>query len=193
MHGDHRDGVHQGGVGWGCHRWVGIVRWLCWICIISILPLKCLHFFCCILPLGSYIPGETKINISHLLLLDLASISYRYVQRVTSFRSHFRGSFPSFHRMKPTRSIATPPGWDASPSLPSSCTAFSQAFTVNSFRWRIRDERPYFFAQTTWPKTDWPQRNIEAWELVHHRLLLPSILSPVPIYTPGWRERHCES
>ena len=26
--------------------------------------------------------------------------------------------------------------------LPSSCSAFSQAFTVNSFRWRIRDERP---------------------------------------------------
>jgi len=27
-------------------------------------------------------------------------------------------------------------------SLPSSCTAFSQAFTVNWFRWRIPDERP---------------------------------------------------
>ena len=26
--------------------------------------------------------------------------------------------------------------------LPSSCTAFSQAFTVNWFRWRIWDERP---------------------------------------------------
>ena len=25
--------------------------------------------------------------------------------------------------------------------LPSSCTAFSQAFTVNWFRWRISDER----------------------------------------------------
>ena len=27
-------------------------------------------------------------------------------------------------------------------TLPSSCTAFSQAFTVNWFRWRISDERP---------------------------------------------------
>ena len=29
-----------------------------------------------------------------------------------------------------------------SQSLPSSCTAFSQAFTVNPFRWRIQDQRP---------------------------------------------------
>ena len=27
-------------------------------------------------------------------------------------------------------------------NLPSSCTAFSQAFAVNWFRWRISDERP---------------------------------------------------
>ena len=37
-------------------------------------------------------------------------------------------------------------------SLPSSCTAFSQAFTVNWFRWRIPDERPRVRPGTSDPK-----------------------------------------
>ena len=49
--------------------------------------------------------------------------------------AHTAGAYPGYRSMKPTRSIATPPGWDASP------------------------------LQVT-----------------------PSNLSPVPIYTPGWRE-----
>ena len=38
--------------------------------------------------------------------------------------------------------------------LPSPCTAFSQSLSVNSFQWRIRDERAgNIFAWTTWPET----------------------------------------
>ena len=40
--------------------------------------------------------------------------------------------------------------------LPSPCTAFSHALTVNSFRWRIRGER------TTWSETDWDEKQREA-------------------------------
>lgn len=40
--------------------------------------------------------------------------------------------------------------------------AFSQAFTVDWFRWRIRDEQP---PQTAWPENDWPRQNNEAQEL----------------------------
>ena len=43
-----------------------------------------------------------------------------------------------------------------------SCTAFSQAFMVNSFRWRIRDERPLF-------RSDHVTRNVltrEVWEVL---------------------------
>ena len=60
--------------------------------------------------------------------------------------AHTAGTYPGFRSMKPTKGIATPPGWDASPS------------------------------QVTTPQPN------------------PSILSgcpnssPVPIYTPGWRE-----
>ena len=39
-------------------------------------------------------------------------------------------------------------------SLPSSCTASSQAYLVNVFRWRIRAKK---MARTTWPEMHWPR------------------------------------
>ena len=42
------------------------------------------------------------------------------------------------------------------PTLPGSCGAFSQAFTVNWFRWHFRGDR------TTWPRNDWPRWNFKA-------------------------------
>ena len=47
-------------------------------------------------------------------------------------------------------------------SLPSSCTAFSQAFAFNWFRWRISVERPGLFAPGHVTRNEWPRRNIEA-------------------------------
>ena len=41
--------------------------------------------------------------------------------------------------------------WYVEHWLPSSCTAFSQAFAVNWFRWRISNERS---PRTTWPETN---------------------------------------
>ena len=42
--------------------------------------------------------------------------------------------------------------------LPSPCTAFSQSLSVNSFQWRIRDERAgNIFTWITWPETLWPR------------------------------------
>lgn len=67
---DHRDWVHQRGVGQGCHGWVGIVRWQCWICIISILVLKGLPFLFLILFLGMYIPSSKTANKNKRKILN---------------------------------------------------------------------------------------------------------------------------
>ena len=39
------------------------------------------------------------------------------VKPFTAKLAHTTGAYPGFCSMKPTRSIATPPGWDASPML----------------------------------------------------------------------------
>jgi len=48
---------------------------------------------------------------------------------------------------------------------PSYCMAFSQAVTVNPFRWRIRDDRPYHVTQNRLTM----QQNMKASELVNAR------------------------
>lgn len=49
MHWDHRDWVHHRGVGWGCHGWVGIVRWHGWVEIASVVIWMSSLLFSCIL------------------------------------------------------------------------------------------------------------------------------------------------
>ena len=40
---------------------------------------------------------------------------YMYVSRTWATLAHTAGAYPGFCNMKMIRSIATPPGWDASP------------------------------------------------------------------------------
>ena len=49
MHWDHRDWVHHRGVVWGCHGWVGIVRWHGWVEIASVVIWMSSLLFSCIL------------------------------------------------------------------------------------------------------------------------------------------------
>lgn len=60
VHWDHGDWIHHRGVGWGCHGWVRIVRWLDWVGIIALMTWMSCPFFSSILYLGSWIPGKTN-------------------------------------------------------------------------------------------------------------------------------------
>ena len=58
--------------------------------------------------------------------------------------------------------------------LPSPCAASSQAFSVNAFRWRIRDERPV--ARTTWPEMHRPRAIMRPRDKARHDVLFFSWL-----------------
>jgi len=60
MHWDHRDWVHHRGVGWGCHGWVGIVRWHGWVEITSVVIWMSSLLFSCILCFGGPSPKRLK-------------------------------------------------------------------------------------------------------------------------------------
>ena len=71
--------------------------------------------------------------------------------------------------------------------LPSHCTAFSQAYSVNSLRWCIRGKRAgntRFFARTTWPETNWTH------EIMRPRDSTSMDWNKEIRHTEGWRLRN---
>ena len=80
-----------------------------------------------------------------------------YIKRYSHTQAklaHTAGAYPGFRIMKPTRSIATPPGWDASP-----LQVTPQHFVANTYFILVGRERHCESSVLPKNTTQWPQRS----------------------------------
>ena len=79
------------------------------------------------------------LSVSYFLL----SSQIEFLNKITILNNvvHITRAYPSFRSMKPIRSIATPPGWDASPSQVTLQHFIRVALTVRRYPFIPRLER----------------------------------------------------
>ena len=98
--------------------------------------IKCSKFQTCSRPSSVSAGGETRAragNVRHFRpLKDLSQLKWGALEEGASHREG-KGAVSSWF---------WPPFPNAEPVLPSPCRASSKTFSVNAFRWPIRDERP---------------------------------------------------